>query len=310
MTCIVTNQQKEESITAGTAFRFAYSQAKYFKAWIWGTTLLFALVQTAVSAYVFSNGQAPLFDPTPYVVSLLLTSIIVGSFGKLKVTSWQDTGCSLQRLHDFLVMGIGTKPSQLELPKSKAILLSNKQLKKAPTDNEEFKKWWTSSLKEVPFPVAKVIATYSTFSWEKELRKQYQGQLNALLICSLVAPVIAALALNYTVSQAIIFTIAPFTPFISVVLDEWLSNKKSLKIAEKLTSECFSTWNNILANKLSNIEIETSTEQHMNLWQGFRQAATPIFDWLYSRSQNTMEMAMIIDNNELIKNYNNSKKLA
>jgi hypothetical protein len=50
-------------------------------------------------------------------------------------------------------------------------------------------------------------------------------------------------------------------------------------------------------------EIEEVTEQHMNFWQSFRQSATPIFEWIYNYSQRQMEMNMVIDTKELVKQY-------
>ncbi|MCA3893801.1 hypothetical protein JKP30_17045 [Vibrio vulnificus] len=302
MANIVANQKSIEAIEAGTAFRFAYKQAKAWKAAIWSITLLFAVVQTVASAYIFSNGN-PEIDPTPYVVSLLLASVFAGSFGKLQVTKWIDIGCTLQRLHDYLVMAVGVRPTHIELPKSKIIELSQKQIRNTPSDKQELENWWSTSLNKVPFSIAKVVATYSTFAWESELRKKYQALLTALLAASIVSPIVLALLLDYTISQSIIFTIAPFTPFISVLLDEWITNRQNLNIANDLTKECHTSWRNIVTGKLSVDEIEEVTEQHMNFWQSFRQSATPIFEWIYNYSQRQMEMNMVIDTKELVKQY-------
>ncbi len=302
MSCIVSNQKSIESVNAGTAFRFAYSRAKIWKSWIWGITFFFAVLQTGASIFIFYN-KTPSFDPTPYVVFFLILSVIVGSFGKSQVLEWQSMGCTIQRLHDFLVMGIGVQPTHIELPRAKVIEFSQKWLEKEPNDAKVFEEWWNTSLNKVPFPVAKVIATYSTFSWENELRKKYQTMLIALITFSLFGPLSLSILLEYTVSQAIIFVYAPLTPFISVILDELLSNKQSLKVSESLNIECHSTWANITMGKLTSSEIEKATERHMYFWQNFRQSATPIFDWFYLRSQRKMEKNMIVNTDELIGVY-------
>jgi purine-cytosine permease-like protein len=153
-----------------------------------------------------------------------------------------------------------------------------------------------------------VIATYSTFAWENELRKKYQTLLTCSLIACVLGPLVLAMVLDYTVSQAIIFILAPFTPFISVLIDEWLTNRQNINVANSLTSECHSTWISVIAGKLSAKEIDTATAQHMNFWQNYRQTATPIFEWLYQCSQKRMEANMIIDTDELIANYINRPK--
>lgn len=307
MTCIVINQKSEDAVASGTAFRFAYNRAKTWKAWIWGITFAFALIQTASSAYSFSDWTLLSFDTTPYVVGFLLASVIAGSLGKMKVMEWQSMGCTLQRLHDFLVMQVGSKPSHLELPKATINALSEKRLAKYPGDKYQLETWWASSLTDVSFPVAKLVSAYSTFSWECELRKRYQTLLNIILVLSIAMPITLALCLQYTVVQTIIFTLAPFTPFISVVLDEWFANKKSLAVAEKLNIECHTTWENILENRLLDNDIDVKTEQYMSLWQSFRLSATPIFEWLYNFSRKSMEKDMIINTESLVQELNTRK---
>ncbi len=305
MNCIVSNQKKPESVMAGLAFRFAYSRAKLWKAWIWGITFSFAVLQTGASIYFFYN-KTPTFDPTPYVVFSLILYVIIGSFGKFKISEWQSIGCTIQRLHDFLVMNIGVKPTHIELPKGRVLEFSQKWLKSNPNDKKNFEEWWSVNLNKVPFPVAKVIATYSTFSWENELRKQYQALLIVIMTLSFFAPLLLSICLNYKVSQAIILIYAPFTPFISVVLDEFLTNRQSINVADKLNTECHSTWQSIIMQKLTDSEIGQATEQHMNFWQTYRQSATPIFDRFYRRAQGKMESEMLINTDELIDTYQSS----
>jgi hypothetical protein len=304
MTCIVTNQKQAAAVEAGTAFRYAYDRAKFWKAWIWGAALLLAIVQTAVSVYIFAGNKTP-FDPAYLTMGPLLTFIFIGTFGKHLVNKWQSRGCMLQRLHDHQTMGIGVKPSQLELPRSLVGELSIKQLKEAPGDREQLETWWSSRLTDIPHPVAKIIATYSTFAWEGELRKRYQGVLVFLLITCIAIPILVSLALNYTILQSLAFVIGPFTPIIAVILDEWILNRQSLKIAEQLTLGCYNSWDNILTGKLNNDEMHSSTEQHMRYWQNFRQSATPIFEWLYKVSRKKMENNMLVDTAQLISDFNN-----
>ncbi|MEZ8577934.1 S-4TM family putative pore-forming effector [Vibrio sp. 10N.222.55.B11] len=299
MNNVVLNQKKHESVEAGTSFRNAYAKAKYFKAWIWAITLILAVVQLVASVY----SKKLNFDLTPIVVSLLVVSVIASTFGKQKVSEWHSLGCTIQRLHDHLVLNIGIKPSYLEVSKDTLTELSCEWLKNNPNDKAEFEKWWSVALDEVPFSVAKVICSLSTFSWEAELRKRYQKVLTVLLFASLIIPLIVAFFANYMLSQVIIFAVAPFTPFIAVVMDEWLENKNAEKIANHLTIECHSTWDNTLHFRLSSDEIMRKVDNHMTYWQEYRQSATPIFEWLYKRSQAKMEKTMVVNTDALIGLY-------
>lgn len=302
MTCIITNQKKNSSIEAGLAFRYAYDRAKFWKAWIWALALILVVVQTGVSIYIFSGHKAP-FDPLYLTAAPLIAFVLISTFGKYIVSKWQSLGYTIQRLHDHLTMAVGIKPSLLELPKSRVAELSTKREKQAPQDREQLETWWSSTLTDVPYPVAKVIATYSTFAWESELRKRYQCVLVCLLVTCIVTPILASLVLDYTILQSLVFVIGPFTPIIAVVLDEWLINNQSLAIAMQLNNNCHNTWKNILADKLNNEEIEQSTKEHMAHWQNFRLFATPIFEWLYKTSRNRMERNMLVDTDALIAEF-------
>lgn len=94
-----------------------------------------------------------------------------------------------------------------------------------------------------------------------------------------------------------------FTPIIAVLIDELLMNKQNTKIAHALTRDCYSTWTNFLSKKLDLEEVERLTEQHMGYWQNVRLSATPIFEWLYKISRDRMERNMLVDNDELISEY-------
>lgn len=218
MTCIVTNQKTSPAVEAGLAFRHAYDRAKFWKACIWVLALLLAIVQTAVSIYVFSGHKTP-FDPSYLTVLPLLAFVLISTFGKCIVSKWQTLGCNLQRLHDFLTMGVGIKPSLLELPKSKVSQLSAKREKIAPKDREQLATWWSPSLREVPYPVAKLIATYSTFAWECELRKHYQLLLTFLMVICIIIPIVVSLLCGHTLLQFIAFVFGPFTPIVAVIID-------------------------------------------------------------------------------------------
>ncbi|MCH4296130.1 S-4TM family putative pore-forming effector [Shewanella sp. 3B26] len=303
MTCVIANQKKPSSVEAGLAFRYAYDKAKVWKSWIWALALILAVVQTGVSIYIFSGQKVP-FDPAYLTAAPLLAFVLINTLGKYFVSKWQSLGCTLQRLHDFLTMDVGTKPSFMELPKSLVAQLSAKQEKQSPEDRRVLETWWSSNLVEVPNPVAKLIATYSTFAWESELRKRYQYMLWACLGFCVFAPVLISMVLGHTIMQFVVFVLGPFTPIIAVMIDELLMNKQSSEIAHQLTHDCYNTWTNLLANKINLGELEHSTEQHMRYWQNFRQSATPIFEWLYKISRKRMENNMLVNTNELIVEYN------
>ncbi|EPG7579946.1 S-4TM family putative pore-forming effector, partial [Providencia rettgeri] len=243
------------------------------------------------------------FDPSYLTAAPLLAFVLISTFGKYIVSKWQSLGCTIQRLHDHLTMEVGTKPSLLELPKSRVAELSTNRERQAPQDRGQLETWWSSNLSSVPYPVAKLVATYSTFAWESELRKRYQYLLWVCLFTCVLAPFSVSIFLEQTIPESVVFVIGPFTPIIAVVIDELLMNKQSMKIAEQLTNDSHNTWLNLLSDKLNFTEVELFTEQHMRYWQNFRQSATPIFEWLYKASRERMEGNMLVDTDALIAEF-------
>ncbi|OBU47443.1 hypothetical protein AYY26_00010 [Photobacterium phosphoreum] len=296
MLSIVLNQQKDESIEAGAAFREAYSSTKLVKSILWGVTLLLAVLQLCAAVI-----DKTIFDLTTATVIALSLYVLLGSFGKNWMSNLQSLGCSIQRRHDYLTLGVGKKPNEFDLPISKVKRLSNKWLKKNSKQKRiELKTWWDNSLLDVSFPQARLICSIATFSWEVELRKKYQLFLIIILLSSLLVPFIISLLFKFDAYQILVLAMAPFTPFVSLVLEELLGNKSCLKNAEEIKRNSQDVWARVKEQTISDEQLMLETDLMMENWQTYRLTTLPIFDWLYRLTRKQMEDDMIVDTSSLV----------
>lgn len=301
MSSIIENQKTQKAIETGTAFRHAYDQAKNWKAALWIITLGLALVQLTIAII---TSHAALYLPV-ISISFLGAYVLLGSFGRTRMQYHYALGCTVQNFHDYLTMEVGSKPNILELPQSTIIKLSAARLKKHPHDKEVIASWWSKNLANVPFDKAKLICSYSTFSWESELRKKYQILLIIILIISILIPTVISVCYNFTIAKFVISGIAPFTPFISLILDECLTNYRCQQVSEDLLKKCNNLWENTLKGKNDNAELLEETESLMSQWQTYRSSTLPIFEWLYQLSRTQMEKDMVINADSLIEDIQN-----
>ncbi|HIF9459154.1 TPA: S-4TM family putative pore-forming effector [Photobacterium damselae] len=304
MLSVVDKQKTSEAIKVGAAFRQAYYNVKKIKSFLWFITLLLALVQLLVA--VTGNNTT---NMTTMVISLLALYVLLGSYGKTVMNNRQALGCRIQCLHDFIVLGVGIKPNDFDLPQSQINKLEAKWVKKdADKKRKELATWWDSSLKEVSFSQARFICSFSTFSWELELRKKYHRLLILILCLSVVFPIIISIYFKFSIFQTIVLSIAPFTPFISLVTEELLGNLTCLKKAEKIRHNCKNIWDKIQSKTIKDEDLMSQIDSIMISWQNYRESTLPIFEWLYRLTRKTMEEDMIIDTQSIVKQIKDINK--
>ena len=297
MSSIIENQMTSKAIEAGTAFRHAYNQAKNWKAVLWIITFGLATAQllATVCNALPTSGL--------YLTSVMLLGlyILFGSFGKDRLQQLYLRGCMIQRYHDFLTMEVGRKPNVLEMTQAIITKLSTARLKKHPDDEAILATWWSSNLATVQFNQARLISVFSSISWETELRKQYNIFLISILLLSLIPPIGFSIYSEFTIQESIILAIAPFTPFIGLLLEEILINWRCHQTTAGLLNKCNTMWENTLQEKLEDAELRSATEDLMSQWQTYRSTALPIFEWLYYLSRTQMEKDMVINTDSLIE---------
>ena len=297
MLSVVDKQKSPEAIKVGAAFRQAYCNVKRIKSILWVITFSLALVQLWVA--VTGNTTT---DMTAMVVILLSMYVLLGSYGKTIMNNRQALGCRIQCLHDFIVLGVGVRPNDFDLPQSQINKLEAKWVKNdADKKRHELATWWDNSLKDVSFSQARFICSFSTFSWELELRKKYQRLLIIILTLSILFPASISIYFKFSLFQTVVLAVAPFTPFISLVIEELLGNFACFKKAEKIRNNCKDIWGKIQSKTIKDEDLMSEVDSIMISWQNYRESTLPIFEWLYRLTRKTMEEDMIVDTQSIVE---------
>lgn len=302
MQSIIQNQKKPQAIEAGLAFRQAYDYSKNYKAILWVTTFVLATVQLAIplmGKYGFDAEVLKNLEMLPVI--FLALYVLCSSFGKAKMKYWHDKGCKIQNLHDYLALGVGTRIKDFEIFPSEIKRLYKIRVKSHPTDAADFANWWDGNLDKVSFQEARITCAYSTFSWEVELRKNYQTFLQGIFFLVIAAILIASYYYQSSIKEILLFAIVPFIPFISLVLEEIFDNKSCINVADSIRTDSCNVWYNVHDNKLNDVEINEKVEDLMNRWRIYRLTTLPIFEWLYKITQKRMNMEMVTNTSALVE---------
>lgn len=288
-------QSQDSNVKIAAAFRRAYKMAKNWKTWIWFPTILLSVLQLIVAINIQKIISFPTVNLAAYVTATTLLMIMASTIGKhTKINKYVGLGSSLQRLHDFNVLGIGIKPSPIETPQSQINRLSKKWLDKNSQDKSNLSEWWPARVSELGREKGIALCLLSTFRWETEIRKKYGVVLAMIFIVTTALSLFLMYSLNYRIEDYIVRILVPISPFLGLLIDEWLSNRTSIDTASKCSDQCFQLWQS------SNVEISNELNQLSYSWSGYRANANPIFGWLYWTTQTVMNEDMIIDANALV----------
>lgn len=291
-------QSSEQNIQIAAAFRYAYARAKFWKSWVWGLTITLVVLQL-----IASINHQPLKawlpdDLAAMVVSVSLALMLMGTIGKhYLVNKHTLLGSKLQQLHDYNILSIGSKPNALEVSPSLIDRYSGRWLRKHQNDRKNLSEWWPSSVSELPYKVGVLLCLLSTFKWEAELRKKYKQVLLALIIITAGSSLLLMYILDYKLSSYIVNILVPISPFLALLIDEYLTNDSAVKIANSSADKALQLWDSHAG--ISDEELNRLNYQ----WGCHRSTISPIFDWLYWVTQKTMNRDMIIDANELVSEY-------
>ena len=303
MNHISENQADESSVKIAAAFRYAYSRAKFWKSWIWAGTFVLSILQLLL-AFKHSGLTHILPSSLPaIVISISVFTVFVSTIGKhFFVRKFVLIGADLQRLHDYEVLGIGTKPTELEVSQSLIERYSSSWLKNHENDRNNLINWWPASVSRVSKGAGISLCLLSTFRWEDELRKKYQLLLLSIAGIIFLVSLLLMHLMGLVLSEYIVQILVPLLPFISLLVDEVLITRSGIEVSKKAKDDAFHLWGKYKNDQNIAYEI-VDFNQIIYLWGSYRSAVSPIFDWLYWVSQKSMDADMVINVDSLAEQF-------
>ncbi len=294
----------EENVKIAAAFRYAYSRAKFWKSLIWALTLVLAMLQL-LAAINHQNLTAYLPDNlAAMVVTISLLSMLMSTLGKhYLVNRFISIGSRLQRLHDSEVLGLGIKPTILEIRPSQVESMSKHWLDRNPTDRPNLSEWWPNSVSELPENLGTNLCLLSTFKWEFELRQKYSLVLLLTGTVVITSSLLLMYILDYKLPDYIVNIFVPLSPLFALIIDEWLINSTCTEVAKESSEQAHNLWREYSSGAVSDHGDKNELNKLSYLWGNYRSTASPIFDWLYWITQKTMNKDMMIDAQALVSEY-------
>lgn len=296
--------QKKRSGVLERIKRYAYKRAKLWKSLIWGLTFALVILQLLaatnhqrLTAYLPDNLAA-------MVVTVSLLSMLMSTLGKhYLVNRFIGIGSKLQRLHDFEVLGLGVKPTVLEVKPSQVDRMSNQWLDKNPTDRPNLAEWWPNTVSALPENAGATLCLLSTFKWEFELRQKYSLVLLLTETVVVTSGLLLMHILDYKLSDYIVTIFVPSSPLLALIIDEWLINSTCTEVAKESSEHAHNLWCEYNSGSASDQGDKNELNKLSYLWGNYRSTASPIFDWLYWITQKTMNKDMMIDAQALVAEY-------
>ena len=296
------NQSSVSNVKIAAAFRHAYGRAKYWKSWIWFITSLLAFLQvlTSINHQNLKNYLPDNLAAIAVTVSLLL--MLINTLGKhYLVNKFINLGSILHRLHDFETLGLGTKPTMLEIRPSQIQKFSKSWLDNNPNDHPNLSEWYPISVSDLPANAGISLSLLSTIKWENELRKKYKFVLLFIGFTTFAISFLLMHLLDYKISDYIFNLLVPLSPFIAILIQELLLCNSCLEVAKNASLEAQKLWNTYSSTSDGQLNNKNELNQLNYLWSNYRSTASPIFDWLYWVTQKNMNMDMVVDADELVK---------
>lgn len=297
----------EGNVKIAAAFRYAYKRAKLWKSLIWALTLVLAVLQL-LAAINHQNLTAYLPDNlAAMVVTVSLLSMLMSTLGKhYLVNRFISIGSKLQRLHDFEVLGLGVKPTILEIWPSQVESMSKHWLDRNPADRPNLSEWWPNSVSELPENAGTTLCLLSTFKWEFELRQKYGLVILLTGTAIITGSLFLMHILDYRLPDYIVNIFVPLSPLLALIIDEWLINSTCTEVAKESSEHAHKLWCEYSPGSVSSQGDKNELNKLSYLWGNYRSTASPIFDWLYWIMQKAMNRDMIIDTLSLVADYQNN----
>ncbi|MDR3501243.1 MAG: S-4TM family putative pore-forming effector [Legionella sp.] len=310
MNCIDKRQSEEKSIKIAAAFRQVYKQAKCWKSFIWILTIILVAGQLLFSTQIIET-QFLQGNLNAFIIALSLLLLLFNTFGEhYLIKPLLILGANLNRLHDFTVFKIGSKPSLAEIMPSQIDRYSKLWLLKNPNDRPNLAEWWPNSVSKIPEIPAICLCLLSTYKWENELRKKYRILLGVFIFTLFGLGFLSMYFLNYLIADYIVKILVPTFPLIELMVDEFISNSTGIDISDSAIQEVSTLWEKQLNDKAyDSSNLRGNLTSLLFIWNNYRATTSPIFDWLYWLTQQSMNKAMIVDVDDCVSQYEGINRL-
>ncbi len=263
---------------------------------------IFVLQIILTSAIIVVLSILNLFADTSKILSVysILIAFIDLLLIKDLIKKYKDKAARIQEQFDTTVLSIATN-TLIEKVDLEEIGRYARKHKKIDPIYSKLKNWYSTSIKEIDNPVARIVCQRSNFVYDSTLRKNYNLALSILIGVMSLIVIVLAIINESNLIDFLLTGVLPVLPILMLFVQILKDNKTSNNNLEKLKQIANESWDKVLNNQLIDIN-QTSRNLQDMIFQN-RINSPLIFEWFYNVKRKQLEEEMYYSVDRLVADY-------
>jgi len=261
---------------------------------------VFQIILTSVVVVLLSIFN--LFVDTSKILSVysILIAFIDLLLIKDLIKRYKDKAARIQEQFDTMVLSIPTN-TLIEKVDLEEIGRYARKHKKIDPIYSKLKNWYSTSIKEIDNPVARIVCQRSNFVYDFTLRKNYNLALSILIGVMSLIVIVLAIVNESNLIDFFLTGVLPILPILMLFVQVLKDNKTSNNNLEKLKQVANESWDKVLNNQPIDIS-QTSRNLQDMIFQN-RINSPLIFEWFYNIKRKQLEEEMYYSVDRLVVEY-------
>jgi hypothetical protein len=216
------------------------------------------------------------------------------------IKNYKEKAARIQEQFDTTVLSI-TKNSLIEIVNPEYIFRYAKKHKRIDLFYSKLKDWYSTSIKDIDSPIAKIICQRSNFVYDFTLRKNYNLILSIIIgFLSLVIVSLAAIK-ESNIADFFLTGLLPILPIFMLFINLVKENSSSIRNLDKLKQVADDCWTRVLGNEQLDVDAIGRRLQD-SIYQN-RINSPLIFEWFYNFKRKQLEEEMYYSVDRLVNDY-------
>ncbi|WP_028298600.1 S-4TM family putative pore-forming effector [Olivibacter sitiensis] len=278
-------QNEQRQLERLAAQRELYSAAKKYFGLQTIFTLFVPVVLSVVALYVAGiSPYSALFGVVIFILDLLFIEPVV--------ERKKSKAAKIQELFDCSVLSLNHSPLKVVDDVSvEEVLQYYEAHQKIATNIEKIKDWYPKIVSRVDISIARIICQRSSCWWDKGLRNKYCSLLKTVTVLIPLTILVIGFLNDIPLVQFVLI-ISALVPFFQFTIKQYNDNRDMDLRLNKLTGYINETWRRILANAISQEQLDIEARRIQDGIYDNRVNAPLIFDIFYKWFRDKDEITM------------------
>ncbi|MDX2360837.1 MAG: S-4TM family putative pore-forming effector [Crocinitomicaceae bacterium] len=221
-------------------------------------------------------------------------------FLKVIINRYKEKAASIQEMFDIKVLSIG-RNALIEQVDLEEVGRYAKLHKKIDPTYGKLKNWYSSSIKDINSPVAKIICQRSNCVYDFTLRRNYNISLSILLGALSLTVISLGAYKESSVPQFFIIGVLPVLPMFLLFIQLYKDNNDSNNTLNRVKLVANNSWTKVLNR--DDIDVSVVSRQLQDRIYQNRVSSPLIFEWFYNIKRKKLEEEMYYSVDKLVQEY-------